>query len=170
MHPSKLFFQAKHQPVSSPARDRYVGSEMLPLRLLDPLFDITSDCEDGVAAGTQEQHARPVASIPEGNKRRARIGAHVHDIHNSCFERGAAIICAAACHANGKHPLHNVTVRIRNAWAVARGPTPAIVITGSSAACKTLRRAAARCSRTTFINTRPAVLMQIPLRTLESIE
>ena len=103
MHPSKVLFQGKRQPVSIPACDHYAGSEKLMRRSmamqqeLGPLFDITFDCEDGAAAGSEEEHARLVASLITGeDNRHGRIGARVHDIHSPFFERDTAIICAAA--------------------------------------------------------------------------
>ncbi|RZJ85039.1 MAG: CoA ester lyase, partial [Massilia sp.] len=103
MHPSKVLFQGKRRPVSIPACDHYAGSEKLMRRSmalqqeLGPLFDITFDCEDGAAAGSEEEHARLVASLITGeDNRHGRIGARVHDIHSPFFERDTAIICAAA--------------------------------------------------------------------------
>jgi citrate lyase subunit beta/citryl-CoA lyase len=103
MHPSRVLFQGKRQPVSIPVCDHYAGSEKLMRRSmalqqeLGPLFDITFDCEDGAAAGSEEQHARLVASLIMGaDNRHGRIGARVHDIHSPYFERDTAIICAAA--------------------------------------------------------------------------
>ena len=103
MHPSKVLFQGKRRPVSIPACDHYAGSEKLMRRSmalhqkLGPLFDITFDCEDGAAAGSEERHAQLVASLIMGeDNRHGRIGARVHDIHSPFFERDTAIICAAA--------------------------------------------------------------------------
>lgn len=103
MHPSKVLFQGKRQPVSLPVCDHYAGSEKLMRRSmalqqeLGPLFDITFDCEDGAAAGNEEDHARLVASLINGaDNRHGRIGARVHDIHSPWFERDTAIICGAS--------------------------------------------------------------------------
>ena len=103
MHPSKVLFQGKRQPVSLPVCDHYAGSEKLMRRSmalqqeLGPLFDITFDCEDGAAAGNEEDHARLVASLINGaDNRYGRIGARVHDIHSPWFERDTAIICGAS--------------------------------------------------------------------------
>ena len=103
MHPSKVLFQGKRQPVSLPVCDHYAGSEKLMRRSmalqqeLGPLFDITFDCEDGAAAGNEEDHARLVASlINDADNRYGRIGARVHDIHSPWFERDTAIICGAS--------------------------------------------------------------------------
>ena len=103
MHPSKVLFQGKRQPVSIPVCDHYAGSEKLMRRSmalqqeLGPLFDITFDCEDGAAAGSEDEHARLVAALIMGeDNRHGRIGARVHDIHSPFFERDTALICAAA--------------------------------------------------------------------------
>ena len=103
MHPSKVLFQGKRQPVSLPVCDHYAGSEKLMRRSmalqqeLGPLLDITFDCEDGAAAGNEEDHARLVASLINGaDNRHGRIGARVHDIHSPWFERDTAIICGAS--------------------------------------------------------------------------
>lgn len=103
MHPSKVLFQGKRQPVSLPVCDHYAGSEKLMRRSmalqqeLGPLFDITFDCEDGAAAGNEEDHARLVASLINGaDNGYGRIGARVHDIHSPWFERDTAIICGAS--------------------------------------------------------------------------
>jgi citrate lyase subunit beta / citryl-CoA lyase len=103
MHPSQVLFQGKRQPVSLPVCDHYAGSEKLMRRSmalqqeLGPLFDITFDCEDGAAAGDEENHARLVAALIAGDdNRHGRIGARLHDIHSPWFERDAAIICAGA--------------------------------------------------------------------------
>ena len=103
MHPSKVLFQGKRQPVSLPVCDHYAGSEKLMRRSMalqqeiGPLFDITFDCEDGAAAGNEEAHARLVASlVNSADNQHGRIGARLHDIHSPWFERDAAIICEGA--------------------------------------------------------------------------
>lgn len=103
MHPSEVLFQGKRQPRLLAACDHYAGSEKLMRKSialqqeLGPLFDITFDCEDGAGAGSEEAHARLVASLlaDEGNQF-DRIGARVHDVASPFFEQDVAIICAAA--------------------------------------------------------------------------
>ena len=103
MHPSEVLFQGKQQPVSIPACDHYAGSEKLMRKSialqqeLDPIFDITLDCEDGASAGNEEAHARLVGALIAGEENRfGRIGARVHDLTHPSFEQDVAIICAAA--------------------------------------------------------------------------
>lgn len=90
-------------PATLPACDHYAGSEklmrksMLLQQQLGPVFDITFDCEDGAAAGSELAHASLVADLlcSEDN-RYDRIGARVHDPSSEHFERDVEIICAKA--------------------------------------------------------------------------
>ncbi|MBC7499489.1 MAG: CoA ester lyase [Herminiimonas sp.] len=103
MHPSDVLFQGTRPPVSIPACDHYAGTEKAMRKSLQlqqdigPLFDITLDCEDGQAAGTEEAHARLVGSLigSDGNHF-GRIGARVHDIGSPYFESDVAAICERA--------------------------------------------------------------------------
>lgn len=99
MHPSEVLFQGKHKPVSIPVCDHYAGSEKLMQKSialqqeLGPVFDITLDCEDGAAAGNEEEHAGLVASlIASEDNRFDRIGARIHDLTHPCFEQDIASI------------------------------------------------------------------------------
>jgi citrate lyase subunit beta/citryl-CoA lyase len=89
--------------VSIPVCDHYAGSEKLMRRSmalqqeLGPVFDITFDCEDGAAAGSEESHARLVAQLlNSADNRHGRIGARVHDVHSPHFKGDVAIICGQA--------------------------------------------------------------------------
>ena len=102
MHPSEVLFQGKRQPLLLPACDHYAGSEKLMRKSmalqqeLGPLFDITFDCEDGAAAGTEKEHAQLVAALinDEGN-RFGRIGVRVHDSASVHFALDVATIVGA---------------------------------------------------------------------------
>jgi citrate lyase subunit beta/citryl-CoA lyase len=103
MNPSEVLFQGKRQPVSIPVCDHYAGSEKLMRKSialqqeLGPLFDITLDCEDGAAAGSEEAHARLVATLVAGEDNRfGRIGARIHDVASDFFETDVEIICRGA--------------------------------------------------------------------------
>jgi len=103
MHPSEVLFQGKHAPVMIPVCDHYAGSEKLMRKSLalqqelGPVFDITFDCEDGAAAGSEEAHARLVASlVASDDNRHGRVGARVHDAASPFFEQDIAIICEGA--------------------------------------------------------------------------
>ena len=105
MHPSEVLFQGERQPLLLPACDHYAGSEKLMRKSmalqqeLGPVFDITFDCEDGAAAGSEEAHARLLAELlnDAGNKHK-RIGARVHDVASPHFARDIEIIVGTAAH------------------------------------------------------------------------
>lgn len=103
MHPSQVLFQGKSQPVSLPVCDHYAGSEKLMRKSialqqeLGPVFDITLDCEDGAAAGSEAAHAQLVAAlIASDDNRFNRIGARLHDLNSAFFEQDVAFICQQA--------------------------------------------------------------------------
>lgn len=103
MHPSEVLFQGTHAPVSIPVCDHYAGSEKLMRKSLalqqelGPLFDITFDCEDCAAAGSERQHAQLVAQLINSTDNRfGRIGARVHDCASEFFEQDLELICGAA--------------------------------------------------------------------------
>lgn len=90
-------------PATLPACDHYAGSEklmrksMLLQQQLGPVFDITFDCEDGAAAGSETAHASLVGELLcSDDNRFDRIGARVHDPSSEHFERDVEIICAKA--------------------------------------------------------------------------
>jgi citrate lyase subunit beta/citryl-CoA lyase len=103
MHPSEVLFQGQRQPLLLPACDHYAGSEKLMRKSmalqqeLGPVFDITFDCEDGAAAGSEREHAQLVASLlnDEGNRFK-RIGARLHDVGSEHFARDVALIVGGA--------------------------------------------------------------------------
>ena len=99
MHPSEVLFQGTRQPLLLPSCDHYAGSEKLMRKSIalqqeiGPLFDITFDCEDGAAAGSEAAHAELVASmLRDDSNKFHRIGARVHDLHSPHFERDIEII------------------------------------------------------------------------------
>jgi citrate lyase subunit beta/citryl-CoA lyase len=103
MHPSEVLFQGKRQPLLLPACDHYAGSEKLMRKSmalqqeLGPVFDITFDCEDGAAAGSEHQHAQLVASLINSDDNRFnRIGVRLHDLDNPHFNDDVATIVGAA--------------------------------------------------------------------------
>lgn len=103
MHPSEVLFQGKRQPLLLPACDHYAGSEKLMRKSmalqqeLGPLFDITFDCEDGAAAGSEPEHAQLVTQLlnDEGN-RFNRIGVRLHDSASAFFAGDVAVIVGGA--------------------------------------------------------------------------
>jgi citrate lyase subunit beta/citryl-CoA lyase len=99
MHPSEILFQDKRQPLLLPACDHYAGSEKLMRKSValqqevGPLFDITFDCEDGAAAGAEQEHAGLVAALLKDEANRfGRIGVRVHDSASVHFAFDVATI------------------------------------------------------------------------------
>jgi citrate lyase subunit beta/citryl-CoA lyase len=103
MHPSKVLFQGKRQPLLLPACDHYAGSEKLMRKSmalqqeLGPLFDITFDCEDGAAAGAEGAHATLVVSLLNSEDNRFnRIGVRLHEPSSPHFGNDVATIVGGA--------------------------------------------------------------------------
>ena len=103
MHPSKVLFQGKRQPLLLPACDHYAGTEKLMRKSmalqqeLGPLFDITFDCEDGAPTGGEAEHAALVASfINSDDNRFNRIGARLHEPASEHFASDVATIVGGA--------------------------------------------------------------------------
>ena len=99
MHPSQVLFQDQTSPVFLPVCDHYAGSEKLMHKSmalqneLGAIFDITFDCEDGAAAGSEAAHANLVGKLLASEENRLRrIGARIHDIHCDFFEQDIEII------------------------------------------------------------------------------
>ncbi|VXC73960.1 CoA ester lyase [Massilia sp. 9I] len=102
MHPSEVLFQGKRQPLLLPACDHYAGSEKLMRKSmalqqeLGPVFDITFDCEDGAAAGSEAEHALLVTQLINSEDNRFnRIGVRLHDTKSEHFAADVAVIVGA---------------------------------------------------------------------------
>jgi len=102
MHPSEVLFQGKRQPLLLPACDHYAGAEKLMRKSmalqqeLGPVFDITFDCEDGAAAGSEAEHALLVTQLINSEDNRFnRIGVRLHDTGSPHFAADVAAIVGA---------------------------------------------------------------------------
>ncbi|UVW27686.1 CoA ester lyase [Massilia sp. H6] len=123
MHPSEVLFQGKRQPLLLPACDHYAGSEKLMRKSmalqqeLGPLFDITFDCEDGAAAGSEGEHALMVAALVNSEDNRFnRIGARLHDTGSPHFANDVATIVGGA----GARLAYVVLPKVESAAEVLR--------------------------------------------------
>ncbi len=103
MHPSQVLFQDQTSPVFLPVCDHYAGSEKLMHKSmalqneLGAIFDITFDCEDGAAAGSETAHANLVGQLISSEENLLqRIGARIHDIDSDFFAQDIEIILGAA--------------------------------------------------------------------------
>ncbi|MDT3669210.1 MAG: aldolase/citrate lyase family protein [Aromatoleum sp.] len=102
-HPADVLFAGEKPFPVLPAVDHYAGSEKLMRKALalqhelGAVFDITCDCEDGARAGAEAEHAEMVADIVTGpDNRHARIGARIHDITHSHWQRDLEILVERA--------------------------------------------------------------------------
>ena len=103
MHPSKVLFQDQISPAFLPVCDHYAGSEKLMHKSmalqneLASIFDITFDCEDGAATGSEINHANLVAQLIASDQNiHLRIGARIHDIESPFFNSDLEIILGSA--------------------------------------------------------------------------
>jgi len=102
MHPSRALFQDQLTPAFLPVCDHYAGSEKLMRKSMDlqqtlgPVFDITFDCEDGAATGSEANHAKMVCELLNSPENQfSRIGVRVHDIQHDAFEQDLSLIIPA---------------------------------------------------------------------------
>ncbi|MET3120510.1 citrate lyase subunit beta/citryl-CoA lyase [Oxalobacteraceae bacterium GrIS 2.11] len=106
MHPSNVLFQDDLIPVALPACDHYAGSEKLMRKSMvlqqesmaatNVLFDITFDCEDGVALGNETAHAALVTELIDSSDNHFnRIGARVHAPDSEFFAQDIQTICSS---------------------------------------------------------------------------
>ncbi len=103
LHPAAVLYREAKPFPDLPACEHYAGSEQLigkALALqqaLEPIFDVTCDCEDGAPAGAERDHAEMVAqAINSGDNRFNRVGARIHDITHPHWRDDLEIIVGAA--------------------------------------------------------------------------
>jgi citrate lyase subunit beta / citryl-CoA lyase len=101
--PRKALFDGERgYPILS-ACEHFAGSEKLigkamDLQVeLDAVFDITCDCEDGAAAGNEEQHATMVAALIKSERNRFnKAGVRIHDPAHPFWKRDVDIVVGTA--------------------------------------------------------------------------
>lgn len=86
VHPNDALFDAEKPFPVIPSCEHFAGSEKLILKALEmqqkmgPVFDITCDCEDGAAAGSEAEHAKMVARVIASEQNvHAMMGVRIHD-------------------------------------------------------------------------------------------
>ena len=86
-HPRDVLYQSGRAFPILPVVDHYAGSEKLMRKALalqvelGPIFDLTCDCEDGAAAGNEDNHRRLCATIiNDHDNLHDRIGVRIHDV------------------------------------------------------------------------------------------
>lgn len=102
-HPEEVLFQDERSFPALPACEHYAGNEKFIRKAfalqaeLGPVFDLTCDCEDGAASGTEREHALLVASlINSPDNRFKRAGVRLHDPGHAAFRQDVDILVAEA--------------------------------------------------------------------------
>jgi citrate lyase subunit beta/citryl-CoA lyase len=100
-HPSQALFEGEEAFPIIPSCEHFAGSEKLILKALalqdtlGPVFDITCDCEDGAAAGTEKEHAEMIVNVlnSEANKHHM-AGSRIHDYTHESWRQDVDILVA----------------------------------------------------------------------------
>lgn len=102
-HPEEVLFQGERAFPALPACEHYAGNEKFIRKAfalqaeLGPVFDLTCDCEDGAASGSEREHATLVASLINSSENRfKRAGVRLHDPGHAAFRQDVDILVAEA--------------------------------------------------------------------------
>jgi citrate lyase subunit beta/citryl-CoA lyase len=102
-HPSQALFEGEEAFPIIPSCEHFAGSEKLigkALGLQDtigPVFDITCDCEDGAAAGTEKAHAEMIVRILNSDLNKHKMaGARIHDYTHDAWPQDVDILVGGA--------------------------------------------------------------------------
>lgn len=103
VHPSDALFDGEPPFPVIPSCEHFAGSEKLIRKAFGlqeeygPIFDVTCDCEDGAAAGQEDQHATMVAQlIASADNKYRQAGVRVHDPAHPHAKRDVDIILSVA--------------------------------------------------------------------------
>lgn len=102
-HPSQALFEGEEAFPIIPSCEHFAGSEKLITKALSfqdtigPVLDITCDCEDGAAAGTEKEHAEMIVRVlnSETNKHNM-AGVRIHDYTHNAWKHDVDILVAGA--------------------------------------------------------------------------
>jgi citrate lyase subunit beta/citryl-CoA lyase len=99
VHPREALFDGEKPFPALSACEHFAGSEKLINKAMElqsehgPVFDITCDCEDGAAAGAEEDHAQMVArQINSQNNVYGKLGVRIHDYTHPFWKRDIDIV------------------------------------------------------------------------------
>lgn len=102
-HPRDALFDGEHAFPIIPSCEHFAGSEKLILKALSlqdtlgPIFDITCDCEDGAAAGTEREHAEMIVRVLNSDANKHKMaGTRIHDFSHNCWRQDVEILVAGA--------------------------------------------------------------------------
>lgn len=98
-HPKDALFGGEKPFPIIPACEHFAGSEKLILKALQlqqdlgPVFDITCDCEDGAAAGTEREHAEMIVRVLNSDANQHNMaGTRIHDYTHSSWRQDVDIL------------------------------------------------------------------------------
>lgn len=102
-HPSQALFEGEHAFPIIPSCEHFAGSEKLISKALGlqdtigPVFDITCDCEDGAAAGTEKEHAEMIVRVLGSDLNKHKMaGVRIHDYTHGSWQQDVDILVAGA--------------------------------------------------------------------------
>jgi citrate lyase subunit beta / citryl-CoA lyase len=102
-HPREVLYRADRPFPIIPAVDHYAGSEKLMRKALalqgelGPIFDVTCDCEDGAAAGSEDAHRRLCAAVINSDDNlHGRVGVRIHDITHAHWREDMKVLVGEA--------------------------------------------------------------------------
>lgn len=123
MHARDALFEEQQAPITLPACDHYCGSERLIRKSLalqqqlGPVFDVTCDCEDGAAIGTEAAHAKMVAGIIASDDNHFdRVAVRIHDPSHPHWHSDLELILPTA----GRRVAHVMIPKVESAADVER--------------------------------------------------
>ena len=103
LSPHQALYGGETTPPSLPPCVHYAGSEKFIRKALalqaerGPVFDISCDCEDGAAIGSERAHAAVMAGlIGSDDNRFSRVGARVHDVHHPMWQAEVDVLLDGA--------------------------------------------------------------------------
>lgn len=101
-HPQQALFGGERAFPIIPSCEHFAGSEKLILKALalqeslGPIFDITCDCEDGAAAGTEQAHAEMIVQLLRSEANHHHMaGVRIHDYSHPAWRQDVAILVSA---------------------------------------------------------------------------
>lgn len=99
IHPKQALFDGEKTFPNLSACEHFAGSEKLILKAMElqeefgAIFDITCDCEDGAAAGNEEDHAKLVAELIDSPRNRFnKVGVRIHDPSHPSWQRDVDVL------------------------------------------------------------------------------
>lgn len=102
-HPSQALFEGEEAFPIIPSCEHFAGSEKLISKALGlqdtigPVFDITCDCEDGAAAGTEKVHAEMIVRVLNSDANKHKMaGARIHDYTHQSWPQDIDILIGGA--------------------------------------------------------------------------